>query len=245
MLGVAAAEVVGVGMVRWFGPQSVSDLVVMGHPQVVVGSVVPKDSEGFLSTKVSAWALGSGVSSNDELQVDNVNAVISNAVTAVVDAGALEVIDFSNAQQSDLLLTPHTGEASRLWQRLGLAGNPDFESQEGLQHVASTLAKATGQTVLLKGSVTVIATEVGQLVAVGPNSPHLAAAGTGDVLAGMLAGIAAQNAGSRWPGGLTVAQLAVTMHSRAAQLAAAKGAVTASKVLAALPEVYLEVVHSD
>ena len=72
----------------------------------------------------------------------------------------------------------------------------------------------------------------GEHLTVGPNSPWLATAGTGDVLAGALGGIAAQNpevAAVNW---LDIARLGVELHSVAADLAARSGSVTASAVAA-------------
>jgi len=76
----------------------------------------------------------------------------------------------------------------------------------------------------------------GEHVLVGPNSPWLATAGTGDVLAGVIGGIAAQNpeiAANNW---LDIARLAVELHSAAAELAHEKGTVTASSVASAVSQ---------
>ena len=43
----------------------------------------------------------------------------------------------------------------------------------------------TGQTVLVKGNTNVLALPLGQVIEVGPTSPYLATAGSGDVLAGI------------------------------------------------------------
>jgi len=84
------------------------------------------------------------------------------------------------------VLTPHPGEHARLTRRSIAAVQGDRLS------AAREAASAWGQTVLLKGAYTVIAAPDGR-AAVNPYAnPALASAGTGDVLAGAIAGLLAQ-----------------------------------------------------
>lgn len=108
----------------------------------------------------------------------------------VLDADG--VVAFAEAPQSlrerrpATLLTPHPGEAARL-----LGGSP---AEANADRVASArrLAEATGAVVVLKGAGTVTADPEGR-VAVNPTGgPLLGSGGTGDVLAGVAAGLLAQ-----------------------------------------------------
>jgi len=84
--------------------------------------------------------------------------------------------------------------------------------------------------------VTRIAEPGGDYLEVGPNSARLATAGTGDVLAGVIGGIGAQNpeiAATIW---LQIARLGIELHSQAAEIAAGAGAVTASTVASAVSQ---------
>ena len=59
------------------------------------------------------------------------------------------------------------------------------------QDIESELAAATNATVLLKGPLTIIATPDGRTLAIGRGDARLAVAGSGDVLAGAIAALAA------------------------------------------------------
>lgn len=240
LLGISAAQAVSVGFVRYVGPLRVSDLVLVNHPEVVVSEQPAGPAQ--------AWVLGSGIPADDREQLANIRRVLEQAPVAVVDAGALDLIDVAvdsaGSGDSSLILTPHQGELCRLLNRLGVEGfwHPELlDDPKKAREAALLAAQATGQTVLLKGSETQICAPNGEAISVGPNSPWLATAGTGDVLAGVLGGIAAQNphiARNNW---LDIARLAVELHSEAAELVAKRtanggAAVTASSVASAVSQ---------
>jgi NAD(P)H-hydrate repair Nnr-like enzyme with NAD(P)H-hydrate dehydratase domain len=87
-----------------------------------------------------------------------------------------------------------------------------------------------GCTVLLKGSTTVIADEDGQVRLGVTGTPWLAAGGTGDVLTGMIAALLASGAAP-----LDAASGAAFLHGMAGRIAAEGAPITASDVVAALP----------
>jgi NAD(P)H-hydrate repair Nnr-like enzyme with NAD(P)H-hydrate dehydratase domain len=95
--------------------------------------------------------------------------------------------------------------------------------------------------VLLKGSISVIAAAGQAPIESGPGSVHLATAGTGDVLAGMIGALAAKliSHGDE----LTVSSLcdialvANQIHSEAAEIAAAAGKFGATEVCRAISDV--------
>ncbi len=107
------------------------------------------------------------------------------------------------------VLTPHPGELARL---LNLPRAP--EGRDRLA-AAADLARRTPAVVVAKGSPTFVCANGRVWVLARPN-PALAAAGSGDVLAGVIAALLAQGAPPP-----AAARLGVWLHSRAARLAAA------------------------
>ncbi len=126
------------------------------------------------------------------------------------------------------ILTPHPGEMS------ALTGLPVDEIQKNRIEVALEFSQKWGNVVVLKGALTVIADPSGKYLVNPVATTALAKAGTGDVLAGMIAGLVAQ--------GLelySASILGVWIHSQAGILAAgqlgSKASVSARDVIAAIP----------
>ena len=218
ILGVTAAMRTGVGMVRWIGPESVARMLLEVRPEVVI-------QDG----RAQAWVVGSGVSADltDE-QAVAVQSHLVDAAYAVIDAGALEFVDFKTLS-TEAILTPHAGELSRLLARLGENWSRDAVENSPIE-AAKLAALKTGQLVLLKGSVTTIADPAGNSWQTPPANPALATAGSGDVLAGILGALMASNFAKLESGVITLAQLAMAgclLHARAGAEAAKAGPVAA------------------
>ena len=122
----------------------------------------------------------------------------------VLDADALrpEILEFTH---SGCVLTPHEGEFERLF--------PDIKGEKSLRAIEA--ARRSRAIIVLKGHETVIARPDGYLETLNNGSPWLATAGSGDVLAGMIAGFAAWHDNPLFEA--TCA--AVWMHGEASQLA--------------------------
>lgn len=128
----------------------------------------------------------------------------------VLDADALAPQARPASCRPALVLTPHAGEAGRLLGQALEQVEPDRPA------AAKQLAEKWRATVLLKGRHTLVqAAGGGPLVVVGAGTQALAAAGTGDVLSGMIAAMAAQGLESG-----PAAAAAAFVHGRAGELAA-------------------------
>jgi hydroxyethylthiazole kinase-like uncharacterized protein yjeF len=110
------------------------------------------------------------------------------APAAVVDADGLSAFEGAahllfGAAPRRCVLTPHAGEFARLF--------PDLADGSKVECARAAAARA-GCVVLLKGADTVIAAPDGRAAINRHASPHLATAGTGDVLAGLIGALLAQ-----------------------------------------------------
>ena len=134
---------------------------------------------------------GLGQSAGIPTLVDGVLSALPASVRAcVVDADALNALaglpDWPRRLPTPCVLTPHPGEMSRLLNSTVAA------VQDSRLSVATASAADWGQTIVLKGAHTVVAAPDGR-AAISPHAnPLLASAGTGDVLAGAIAGLLAQ-----------------------------------------------------
>jgi ADP-dependent NAD(P)H-hydrate dehydratase / NAD(P)H-hydrate epimerase len=154
----------------------------------------------------------------------------------IIDADALNALSMFDTVSEmwqrlsgDAILTPHPGEMSRL-----TAMTVDRIQSDRLG-LAKKKAKEWHKTIVLKGAYTVIASPDGQ-VAVSPfANPGLASAGTGDVLAGVIAGLVAQHIPL-----FNAAAAGVYIHGKAGEnvkFALGDTGMTASDLLPVLPQV--------
>ena len=119
----------------------------------------------------------------------NTLAVLSSSSAAVVDADALtsfadDASSLFAALRPQDVLTPHGGEFLRLF--------PDIDLKAGKLSAVREASVKAGAIVVLKGPDTVVASPDGRAVVNVNAPPDLAIAGSGDVLAGIIAGFLAQ-----------------------------------------------------
>lgn len=85
-----------------------------------------------------------------------------------------------------LILTPHPGEMARL------CGLTTAEVNAGREGIAAGYARAEDCVVVLKGHRTIVAGPDGEVFVNPTGNPGLSRGGSGDILAGMIAGLTAQ-----------------------------------------------------
>jgi len=185
----------------------------IGVPELRVDPLQPELMFRPLSSlnDLTACAVGCGFGS-DETARRVLSRALSLAVPLVVDADGLnllagdDVLAQSCKQRSAAtILTPHPLEAARLLQTDSVRVQADRVGH------ALALAGRFGAFVVLKGAGSVVAGPDGHYAINATGSPALASAGTGDVLAGMMAALLAQCADPR-----QAVYAAVWLHGAAA-----------------------------
>ncbi|MCB1273290.1 MAG: NAD(P)H-hydrate dehydratase [Leucobacter sp.] len=248
VLGVEAAWRAGVGMVRYVPPLG-DALPGLGLPAPAAAVLAARPETVFAggdaarAARCDAWLTGSGTdpASRSFVEREALHALFAGDAPLVVDAGALpELADPAARIHAPTAITPHAGEFLGLWRAAGLG-----ESAPDAADAAPALAERLGATVLLKGSVSTVATPGGFTAAVGPATPWLATAGTGDVLAGILGALAATHAGALRDDPESFGPLAASaalLHDLAARHASRGGRapIVALDVALALPAVIAE-----
>jgi NAD(P)H-hydrate epimerase len=138
--------------------------------------------------RFSALVIGNGLGTDDTTAAAVRQAVAgatARGLPTVVDADGLTALgrDAAGLVGPSTVLTPHDGEFARL------AGSPPADDRISS---ARRLAADTGAVVLLKGRSTVVAAPDGRVLVSTTGDERLATAGTGDVLAGLIGGLAAR-----------------------------------------------------
>lgn len=165
-------------------------------------------------SKASAVLIGCGLGVNEDT-VFLVERILEEASCPVIlDADGINIaaahIDMLKNRKAPLLLTPHPGEMARL------CGCTAAEIQADRTGAARRFAREYGVTLVLKGANTVIAGEnAASLFVNRTGNPGMAQGGSGDLLAGMLASLAAQGMEP-----LRAAAAAVYLHGLAGDVAA-------------------------
>lgn len=146
-----------------------------------------EDFINLIHTKtVRVILIGSGLPPST-ITSDAVLRILETGKLCVLDAGALTAFEqipevFLKSLHKNCILTPHTGEFSRVF--------PNIKGSK--IDCVRQVAQQAGCTILIKGSDTVIASPDGTVVVQTNAPPFLATAGSGDVLAGIVAGLFAQ-----------------------------------------------------
>lgn len=202
VLNAKSASRSNIGMVRYAGPLRAQNLVLQAVPEAVVSDC--------LQGKVNAITVGSGIPDYEHCNDDSTksqrdyildllkpysaqNQENTNLPPVCVDAGALDLLPKKVCEK--VVLTPHALELSKLLKRYNLDFSAENIAKKPVEF-AQKAADLTGATVLLKGSTTVVASAKNLNLPIftckyGPS--WLATAGSGDVLAGLLGALLAQN----------------------------------------------------
>ena len=179
----------GAGLVTVLSPMGA---LSVNAAQLEAVMVRPFETDAELqraAAEADAAVIGPGAGVNNAT-VLNLMALARTGAALLVDADAISVFHddpeaLFSALDRDDVLTPHAGEFERVFPGL-LARSP--------QRIAAAREAAVkaGAVVLLKGPDTVVAAPDGRAVVNTNAAPWLATAGSGDVLAGLIAGLMSQ-----------------------------------------------------
>lgn len=236
-LAARAALKAGAGLVTVACPDSEQPVVACAVPEAMTlplpsedGAVSLKAAGRLLAfqrdKKYDVCLIGPGLSLKGEAP-DFVRAVLKNTdLPAVVDADALNALSRGGAPGAlkpgpARIFTPHAGEAARFL-RPGSRAPLPVPAEKTREALLAALHVRLGGVCLLKGPGTLI-TDGRKLLRNTTGGPALAKGGSGDVLAGLIAGLWAQaGRGNGFTGAtaLQSAALGVYLHGLCGDLAA-------------------------
>lgn len=226
-LAAEAALRSGAGLVHLLVPRSIAAICATKLTEVMVHAL-PDTSEGALGeesveacaaflAQADAILLGPGLSSTESAKKFVRALLETNEKPLVLDADGINAIEDSRKATTKkyakraTMLTPHVGEMARL---LGKSHEDLVQDHVGSARLA---AASFGCEVIFKGAPSVVASPEGGTDLCSLGNDGMATAGSGDVLAGLLAGLLAQGYDAS-----LAARLGVMVHSRAGDIARAE-----------------------
>jgi hydroxyethylthiazole kinase-like uncharacterized protein yjeF len=205
-LAANAAARTGAGYVRVSTSRSIEGLP---------SAIVQTETAQINDPRIGAILVGPGL--GDIPQV--LTLALTGRAPVVIDADAIgHVGEPQRLKGHDAILTPHEGEFVQLFGKL-----EGSKAERALE-----AARRSGAVVVFKGPDTLVASPDGRIGFAPPAPAWLASAGTGDVLAGLIAALRARGMPS-----FEAASAAVWIHGRAAEIAGP--AMIADDLVTAIP----------
>ncbi len=239
LLACAAALRSGCGYTQLAVPAELFPLAAGKFPEAILTAAPSAKGafaydEAFLRTLLKAESIAFGMGCGPSREVCRIARFLLSEYggTLILDADALNSLaeygaDALRGHRCGVLLTPHPKEFSRL------CGKSLSEVLENGADLAKAFAAEYGVAVLLKGHVSLV-TDGSRTLYTASGTPALAKGGSGDVLSGIAAAIAARGF-SPVPAGAGASYLL----GRAGRIAAAaqgnEYSVVASDVIASIP----------
>lgn len=241
--GVMAAEAVmksGAGMATLAAPKGIADIAAAKLTEVMTmalpsdGDAAAKSALTMLTEKLQqqdVLLMGCGLGTSENVKHLVGQLVMESKKPMVIDADGINAlkgnINILNHKKAPIVLTPHPMEFSRI-----TGHSMDYIRQNRVK-AARDFAKEYGVTLVLKGADSLVACQDGRVYVNTVSNSGMATAGSGDVLAGIIAGLAAQGASLE-----DAACVGVHLHTLAGGIAKEKlgeYGMTAVDVLNAVP----------
>jgi hydroxyethylthiazole kinase-like uncharacterized protein yjeF len=199
VLAGTAALRAGAGKLVIATPQSAAQTVAAGVPEARV-IALPEASDGgptifglpalqAIAKSTACLLVGPGMIGHDStLAFLQTLLPLFREATVLLDALAMDLVKSVHRFEQPVILTPHAGEMAHL------TGAAKEDLQEEPADVALRQAQRWNAVVAMKGATTCIAAPDGRLWTHTAQAPGLGTSGSGDVLAGLVAGLAARGA---------------------------------------------------
>lgn len=243
-LSTKAALRTGVGLCMLASPKSVVQTIAsaihettyLPLPETEDGAVAAAAAEKIVAAldKVTAISVGCGMGNNENTRKIVETVITTATCPIIIDADGInsiaDNIDILKERKGEIILTPHVMEFSRI---SGLSIDAIQSDRLG---TAKAFSQRYGVIVVLKGANTVIACPDGTVYINISGNSGLAKGGSGDVLTGIIASMAAQGIDP-----CTCAVCGVYCHGLAADMLLEKlpmESMLPSDIIDILPEVF-------
>jgi NAD(P)H-hydrate epimerase len=235
-LAALASLKAGADLATVAAPESVAGTIAAYSPNLIVrplrgGIIKPSHVAEIseLAREADAVLVGPGAGASPETLEALADVVADTNKPLVIDADGLRAVGKSHGLLGGKrgILTPHAGEFAIL------SGKAPPDELEARGRAAARLSKSTGLAVLLKGPVDVV-TDGGTVKTNHTGNDGMTVGGTGDVLAGLCAGLLAKGAAP-----LDAARVAAFLSGSAGDLAFSERSygLTATDVLECVPRI--------
>ena len=238
-----AALLSGAGLVTLAIPKSLNPIMERKLTEVMT-LPLPETKDQTLSKasykrlvefakKCDSIAIGPGLSQNKETQA-LIRSLIKNInIPKVIDADGLNALSGNLDILKDSVITPHSGEMSRL------IGRPTSFINKNKKTVAKNFASEYNVTIVLKGHRSIVASTKKAIHVNPTGNPGMASGGCGDLLTGIIAAFLANGMDN-----FKAARLATYIHGLSGDIAAKEKSeisLRATDLLKFLPEAFKKV----
>jgi hydroxyethylthiazole kinase-like uncharacterized protein yjeF len=166
------------------------DALVLGLPETSRGGIDPNaiDEVAPYLKQADAVLIGPGLEDEDSIQELVCRVLLKSPpqLPVLIDAGAIKAVRTSRSDLRQKVLTPHAGEMA------GLLEMPRTEVEANPAPLCQQAARKHHSVVALKGAKTFICSPEDELAVCREGNVGLAISGSGDVLAGTIAGLLAR-----------------------------------------------------
>jgi len=224
LLAARAAQAAGAGLVTLFVRGELFEALKAAGPETIGGAIVRPEASALGDLGPQDAILAGPGWGRDDTRTALLSFLLATRIPLVLDADALRTLPNATRIERDapLILTPHPGEFE------ALSGRPTGSVLASPHEALADVASAYRAIVALKTATTWIMAPDGRLRVVDGREAGLAVAGSGDVLAGLMAGLLAAalaggNRANAEKEALRAASLAALVHVEAGRALRSRG----------------------